>query len=199
MSKHYLAVALMLVGALTIFSCKKDQDGNAACSNKTGWLKNGHQSVFVNGPGFIDADTLYTTIEEVGEGVYKSTSKFDDGTVYPAQSIYLQACDNSIYQSATPALENKQEAYRVDGNVGDSWVTTSTSGGGTGVTTTTTIAEKNVSKTVPAGTFVCMRLHQVSTSSAGGSITTDTYINNEAGPVMVDGISAHYELARKNY
>ena len=142
---------------------------------------------------------MYTTFAEVSTGVFRSTSKFDDGTVYPTQTTYLQACGNSIYQAETADLANKKEVYRIDGNVGDTWTYTSTSFGGSTVTTTTTIAEKNVSVTVPAGTFVCIKFRQVSTSSAGGSATTDTYINNSVGPVLVDGSSVNYELARKNY
>jgi hypothetical protein len=202
MSKLNFAAALMLMGTLTICSCKKDSNNNntnPACTNNAKWLRNGHQVVFVNTPIFVEADTLYASYEELSTGVFKSTSKFDDGSVYPTLSNYLQACDNSLYQAATPDLANKQEVYRVDGNVGDTWTITTSSLGGNTITTTTTISEKNVSKTVPAGTFVCMRFHQVSTSSAGGSVTTDTYINSDAGPVLVDGTSVHYELARKNY
>ncbi|MBC7536290.1 MAG: hypothetical protein H7258_11415 [Ferruginibacter sp.] len=200
MSKRNLFAGLLLLGTLTIFSCKKDSpNNNAACANNTGWLKNGHAAVFINTPIFITADSLYASFEEVSTGVFKSTSRFDDGTLYPSQSNYLQACDNSIYQAVAADLVNKQEVYRINGNVGDTWTFTTTSSGGNSITTVTTITQKNVSKTVPAGTFVCDLFHQVSTSSAGGSATTDTYINNAAGPVLVDGTSVHYELARKNY
>ena len=203
MSKLNLVASLMLFGTLTICSCKKDSNNNnnanAACVNNTKWLANGHEVVFVNTPIFIAADTMYATYEEVSTGVFKSTSSFDDGSVYPAQNNYMQACDNNIFQAATPDLANKQEVYRVDGNVGDTWTLTSSSAGGYTITTITTISEKNVSVTVPAGTFVCIKFHQVSTSSAGGSATTDTYVNNDVGPVLVDGTSVHYELARKNY
>ncbi len=200
MSKRNLFAGLLLLGTLTIFSCKKDSpNNNAACANNTGWLQNGHAAVFINTPIFITADSLYASFEEVSTGVFKSTSRFDDGTLYPSQSNYLQACDNSIYQAVAADLVNKQEVYRINGNVGDTWTFTTTSSGGNSITTVTTITQKNVSKTVPAGTFVCDLFHQVSTSSAGGSATTDTYINNAAGPVLVDGTSVHYELARKNY
>ena len=199
MSKRHLISAILLIGILTSISCKKESDNNITCANLTGWLSNGHEAVFVNTPIFIFADTLYTSFQEVGVGIFKSTSKFDDGTGYPIQTSYLQACNNSIYQATNSALTNKQEVYRVDGNIGDTWTFTTTSVGGNTVTTTTTITDKNVSITVPAGTFNCIRLNQVSTSSAGGSATTDTYINNNAGPVLIDGTSAHYELARKNY
>lgn len=199
MSKHHLLAALMLLGTLTIFSCKKNNDDTTTCVNNTGWISNGHAAVFVNTPIFIAADTLYTSFEDLGSGVFKTTSKFDDGSVYPTQSNFIQPCNNSIYQAATADLANAQEVYRIDGNVGDTWTFTSTSIGGNTITTATTITEKNVSKTVPAGTFICTRFTQVSTSSAGGSVSTDTYINNDAGPVLVDGTTAHYELARKNY
>ena len=199
MSKQHFITTFLLLGTLTIFSCKKDDNNIPTCANNTGWLKNNHEAVFVNTPIFISADTLYTTFAEVSPGVFKSTSKFDDGTVYPTQSNYIQACNNSIYQATTSSLVYKQEIYRIDGIVGDNWTSTTTSSGGNTITTTSTITEKNVSITVPAGTFVCIRFTQVSTSSAGGSVTTDTYINNNAGPVLIDGTSVHYELARKNY
>ena len=199
MSKRNLLAMLTLLGVITISSCKKDNDSNPGCTNNTGWLRNGNEAVFENTSIFLAADTLYTSFAEVSTGVFRSTSKFDDGTVYPIQTTYLQACGNSIYQAETADLANKKEVYRIDGNVGDAWTYTSTSFGGNTITTITTIAEKNVSVTVPAGTFVCIKLRQVSTSSAGGSATTDTYINNSAGPVLVEGSSVNYELARKNY
>lgn len=200
MSKQRLLVTLSLLVTVTIFSCKKDNDPiTPDCANNTGWLRNGHEAVFVNTPIYITADTLYASFEEVSTGVFKSTSKFDNGTVYPVQFNYLQACNNSIYQAATVDLSNKQETYRIDGNVGDTWTTTNTSTGGNTITNVNTIKAKDISITVPAGTFLCMKLNQVSTSSAGGSASTDTYINNNAGPVLVDGSSVHYELARKNY
>lgn len=201
MSKRNLLAALLLLGISTISSCKKDDpdNNNVTCANNTGWLRNGHEAVYANSPLFIAADTLYATFSEVSTGVFKTTSKFDDGTLYPVQVNYQQPCDNQIYQAMTADMANKQEVYRVDGNVGDTWTFTTTSTQGNSITTTTTITEKNVSVTVPAGTFVCLKFQQVSVSSAGGSVTTNTYINNNAGPVLVDGTTVHYELARKNY
>ncbi|MEO6721009.1 MAG: hypothetical protein ABIN67_11590 [Ferruginibacter sp.] len=200
MSKHQLIAAFLLLGTVTIFSCQKEHDAdNPNCANNTGWLKNGHKPVFVITSIYIAADTLYTSFEEVSPGVFKSTSTFDNGTFYPTQTVYMQACGNIVYQSQSLDFANKQEAYRLNGNIGDTWTTSVISTGGNTVTTVTTITEKNVSKTVPAGTFICIKLHQVSTSSAGGSVTSDTYLNNDAGPVLLDGTTAHYELARKNY
>jgi hypothetical protein len=209
MTQRNLMAALMLLATLTIFSCKKDHDDNnvvtppvtppATCANNTGWLRNGHEAVFVNTPVFIAADTLYATFEEVSTGIFKSTSKFDDGTVYPTQSNYIKPCDNIIYQAPAADMANQQEVYRINVSLNDTWTFTTGSSQGNTITVVTTITEENVSVTVPAGTFVCDKFHQVSTSSAGGSVTTDTYINNDAGPVLVDGTSVHYELARKNY
>ena len=204
MLKQKLFAAILLAGTLTIFSCKKDHTDNnnsnpATCTNNTGWIKNGHMAVYTNEPIYIFADTLYTTLEEVSTGTFKSTSKFDDGTLYPTQSVYLEPCNNSIYQALTADLANKQEVYRIDGNMGDTWTSTTSSSMGNTITTVTSITGKNISITVPAGTFSCIRFHQVSTSSAGGSVTTDTYLENNAGLIMADGTSVHYELVRKNY
>ena len=200
MSKRNLVAVFMLLGTLTIFSCQRDPVvDNPDCANNTGWLRNGHELVYVSSPIYIFADTLYTSISEVSPGVFKSSSKFDDGTMFPTSSVYVQACNNSIYQAAAQDLAGKQEIYRIDGNVGDTWTATVTSSGGNTITTLTTISQKNVSVTVPAGTFVCTKFRQVSTSSAGGSVTTDSYLNNVAGLVLADGTSVHYELARKNW
>ncbi len=199
MLKNRLLLSLTLFAALTILSCKKDNNTNNSCANNTGWLVNGHQFVYESSSLFIPADSLYVSLDEVSTGVFKSTSILDDGTVIPTQISYLQPCDNNIYSAVTPDLNNKQETYRVDGNVGDTWTTTSTSSGGNTITTVSTITEKNVSTTVPAGTFVCLKIRQVSTSSAGGSTTSDTYINNNAGLILLDGSSIHYELVRKNF
>jgi|GEM_PF-4491006 len=195
-------MAFILLGTLTISSCQKEShdDDNENCTNNTGWLRDGYEDVYVNTPTFIPADSMYVNTEEVSAGVFKSTTKFDDGTMYPTHSVYLQACGNSIYQSNTPDLANKQEIYRMDGNVGDTWSFTVTSAGGETLTTTTTVIERNVSVTVPAGIFSnCIKFRNVVVASSGGSATTDFYVNNDAGPVLADGTTLHYELARKNY
>jgi hypothetical protein len=202
MSKLNFAAALLVLASLSMISCKKDNGTPAAsCTNNTQWIKPGHQFVYENFPILIMADTLYVDLVEELPGTFKSTSKFDDGTSYPTQVTYLQPCDNSIYQALDVTLSNKQEIYRIDGNVGDSWTNVTTSTGGNSVTTTTTIAAKNVSVTVPAGTFSCIQFHNVATSSAAGSITVETeiYLDNNAGLVKAEGNTAHYELVRKNY
>lgn len=196
-----ISTAFLLLATVTIFSCKKDNNDNssASCTNLTGWLANGHELVYENSPIVIAADTLYSNFTDVGGGVFKAISKYDDGTIYPTQTVYIQPCGNSIYQATTQDMANKQEAFRVDGSVGDSWTTTLTSAGGATVTTVNTIQEKNVSVTVAAGTFSCIKFHQVATISTGGSVTTDIYMNNSVGAVVVDGTTTHYELARKNF
>ena len=197
-----IALACMLMGALTMTSCKKDSTPDETCTNNTVWVANGHQFVYWNEPIYILADSLYINLEESTPGIFKSTSKYDDGTIYPVQSNYIQPCGNSIYQSAVSTMDNRQESWRIDGNIGDNWSSSVTSVGGYTVTTTTTIAAKNVSVTVAAGTFSsCLQLHSVSVSTAPGSSTVDTdvFLDNTAGPVKVLGTSVHYELVRKNY
>lgn len=197
-SFHFL---LLLISLSLFISCKKDDNsGNSSgpCTNQTEWAKGGHLFVYVNNSGYILADSLYINFEEVSQGIFKSTDTFDDGSIYPPISTYMQPCGNSIYQSTDGNMANKQEVYRTDGKVGDTWTASITSVGGAQTTNTISIAAKDVSVTVPAGTFKCIQLHTVSTVQ-GQSIETEMYLNNKSGPVKVAGATTAYELARINF
>jgi len=195
---------ILLLLVIATNSCKKnDDDSNipSNCTNITGWLKNGHQFVYVNEPILFFADTLTTTIEEVSAGVFKGTNVFDDGSTYPSFSGYTKPCGNDIYSAADVAMSNASVTYHVDGNINDTWSSVATSLGGYKVTNTYKITGKNISVTVPAGTFSCLKINVVSVSTQPGALTviTDIYLNNESGMIKTDGNTTHYELARKNF
>lgn len=172
-----------------------------ACTNNSGWLRNGHELVFENNSLFVLADTLYTTLEEVSPGIFKTTNIYDNGALYPPLISYQQACGNSVFQSSTADMANSQEIYRMDGNVGDSWVANITSQGGQSVTMTTTIIARDVQVTVPAGTFntVHMRSESEVVGVPGSSSVIDQYVSNAEGPVKMDSDMVQYLLARKNF
>lgn len=194
-----LALPIFLFTFITLISCKKNNNdtGQGSCINETNWIKDGHQLVYVNQSAYIPADSLFINLHQISTGVFKSTSQYDDGSIYPVISVYLQACGNSIYQSTTENMSDKQEIYRIDGNTGDSWSADVTSLGGVAVKNTITITGKDVSVTVPAGTYKCLKLHMVS-SYQGQSIESDMYLNKTYGPVKVEG-NTSYSLARTNF
>lgn len=201
MKASSLNFLLLLIGFSLFNSCKKNDNsgnGSGSCINQTGWAKDGHLFTYVNNSNFIFADSLYVNIQEVSSGIFKSTSTFDDGTIYPVVSVYVQPCGNSIYQSTAADMANKQEVYRIDGNVGDNWTATIGSLGGMQTINTISIAAKNVSVTVPAGTFKCIQLHTVTTVQ-GQTLETEMYLNNTYGPIKVEGTTTAYELARINF
>jgi len=203
MPKLKLIAALMLIATFVV-SCKKSNDDNtnpAVCTNNTQWIHNGYKLTYVNDPIFISADSLYISFQDVTGGIFRSTTQFDDGSLYPTSSSYMQPCGNSIYSDTATDMAHKQELYRLDGNVGDSWVYTGTSQLGNTITVTTTIAAKNVSVTVPAGTFTTMRLHQLTHSSNPAQPDTqlDTYLDPHYGPVKVSGDYVSYRLAHANF
>lgn len=206
MKNQTITYLLLLIFLTSISSCKKTDDDSGKeipsdCTNNTGWIKNGHQFVYINDPYYIFADTLYSSIEEISAGVFKISHRYDDGFIYPVYSAYLKPCKNEIYQGSSAAMANAFVVYHIDGNVNDTWSNTTTSAGGYTITTNYKITGKNVSVTVEAGTFTCLKIHLISTSTQPGSLTTesDYYLNNESGLIKLDGNTAYYELARKNY
>lgn len=202
MRKLFIHLSMLLLLTISISSCKKSSNSNnnvpGNCVNTTGWIKDGHRWVYTNEPIYIFADSLFNSMDAAGTGVFKSSSSFDGG---PAQSVYLQPCGTDIYQSTSAAMTNSVIIYKTDGNVGDTWSNTLNSTGGYTVTSTFTITDKNVSITVPAGTFSCLEIYQESHSSQPGSLAVEAYVylNNTYGMIMTDGNTVHYELVRKNF
>lgn len=198
----------MALFAITLFiaSCKKDDDSNnntpTNCTNLTGWIRDGHKWVYSNEPILFFADTLYVSCFSTStQGVFRSEDLFDDGSFYPIYKSYTKPCGNDLYSSSTEDMANANIPYKLNGSIGNSWTSTTTTTLGYTATNTISIAAKNVSITVPAGTFLCDKYHVISTSNQPGSITvtTDIYLNNDYGMILTDGNTSHYELVRKNF
>lgn len=154
--------------------------------------------VYVNNSPFYQADSLFVTIRKVDDGIFESTSVFDDGLSIPPAKNYLQPCNNSVYQASDLSLQNKQEVYRLDGNVGDNWQAAVTTFGGNQAITTFSIAAKDISVSVPAGTFKCIQIHGVTVLS-GQTIESNTIIHDEKGIVKATGTTISYELSRTSF
>ncbi|MFN8262532.1 MAG: hypothetical protein U0T07_03320 [Chitinophagales bacterium] len=206
MIKKNTTYLLILLAALIISSCDKDDDNNnnnipTNCTNITGWIKNGHEWVYANNPILIYADSLFVNMQEVSTGIFKNTSTYDDGILYGSYFAYLKPCDNIIYQSTSSSMSNPMVAYHIDGAIGETWTSTVISSGGHTVSNTVEITAKNISVTVPAGTFSCIKYHMTSVSTQPGSITveSDIYFNNDYGMIKTDGNTTSYVLVRKNF
>jgi hypothetical protein len=207
MRKSYLAIAILLAGITLMTSCKKNTStttGNvipSGCVNTTNWLADGHKLVYATYSPYISADSLYVTFHLVSPGVFSSTSIYDDGSLYPAATSYLKPCSTIIYQSTSSSMSNAEIGYKTDGTIGDKWTAILISLGGTTGYDTTTIAAKNVSVTVPAGTFNCIQLHSVVTIHTPyyQTVVTDYYLDPTYGPVEATGTTVDYELARANF
>lgn len=206
MKKHlFQALAICLLGFLTT-SCGDDEDTDniipSDCTNLTGWVVSGHQWVYDHYSDYIFADSLTVTVAaEIGNGVFRVNSVYDDGFIYPAYTTYMKPCKNDIYSSSSENMADAFVAYKVDGEVGESWNYTGKTQAGYTATVQQEITGKNISVTVPAGTFSCLKLHQVMNSSQPGSLTviSDIYLNNQYGLIKLDGNTTEYQLRRKNY
>lgn len=196
-NRFFLLPALLIV---FFTSCKKNDvpDDPSDCINTTNWIKDGHQMAYVNKSPFYQADSLFVSFKEVGDGIFESTSVFDDGLLIPAAKVYLQPCRKWVYQASGSAMDDKQPVYLLEGVVGDTWQSTTTSFAGNQVVTQFSIVAKDISVTVPAGTFNCLQIQGISVVS-GQTIETNHFIHSEKGIAKVTGTTVSYELGRANF
>ena len=204
MQKTISIAVLSLFTILLVASCKKNDSSsnNTACTNNASpWLADGHKNAYkvtdVNGVHI--ADSLFINYLSDSAGIFKTSSAYDNGA--PTYS-YLQCCGNSIYSGQVSSLSDRQETYRLTGNVGETWTNTQTSNGGIQITTTNTISALNTSVTVPKGTFSCTKITAVSSYTYLGvpySLTTDFYLDAQKGIVKALGTTVHYELVSTNF
>ena len=198
MKKHFLIASFVLLTLTTLNSCKKDSAStDSDCVNTTQWIKNGHKFSFKNFPLLILGDSVFLEIKEISPNVFQGINKT---SLYNLPSSYLQPCGNNIYESTVSSMANKQISFKLDGQIGESWVVTQPVQGYT-ATSTTTIKEKNVMITVPAGTFACTKFTSVTVTnnSSTPTMTFDMYYNNQYGLIKIIGLYVHYELAKANY
>lgn len=178
-----------------------DDNPDTNCVNNINFVKDGHEIVYVCLPPTPIADSLYTVYNETAPGIFTVTQTFDDGEFFDPVNVFVKPCDKIFYQAQEPDLSDLQLTYDLNGELGDSWVQTTTSQLGYTITNTSTIEEVDISVTVPAGTFNCMRIRTLSEYSVSGfpDLTNDTYLSADYGPVKIIGETAHYEMVRTNF
>lgn len=200
MKSYFLNVAVLFFFLGLIASCSK-MDDSSGCSNNTGWIITGHEWVYDHYSDYISADSLFVSVTAESDGAFTYNSTYDDGSLYPTFTSYLQPCGNDIYSAKTVSMADKFIVYKTDGNIGDKWSYTGTTTGGYAATAVNEITGKNITVSVTAGAFQCLKIHQVLTSSQPSSIpvVTDFYLNNQYGIIQVDGSTTQYNLVRKNF
>ena len=197
--------SLLALGCLVIFgvsylsSCKKDTEETTpdtsvpvvtptdTCGTPImSYLAAGHILTY-DFSYFSSTFILTHTIKNFGGNQFKtilSSSLIND-------SVYSKECGGWLYQSPSQTLTANHKYRKSNTVVGDTWSSTN------GATTATyVVIAKNVSVTVPAGTFLCDKItyHQTGTSN------TDTmYFNNSVGDVKYLGTGFNYSLKTKNY
>lgn len=191
------SISLCLVFALT--GCSKDDDEQPTPSSNNPppntnatfpFLKAGNQLQYSFQSIFI-TDTAFSVNFTADGNAFKNTQTF-----LPSASVgitWLKECTGNLALSGSSASVDCANIF-FKGNrvVGDSWTFTTSSGN----TATHAVVAKNVSVTVPAGTFICDKM----TYSTVGGFNTDTlYFNNDVSFVKYEGLIGNYQLKSKNF
>ena len=192
-------IASLLLITVSIFTaCKKSEDDvvvveptpipvvDSCGTPLMTFLTNGHILTY-DFTYFGTTITLTHTIKSYGtKGEFKTilnSSAFND-------SVYSKECGGWLRRSPKYPLLNTYKYRKSATAVNDAWTYTDAS-----TTVNYVVVAKNVSVTVPAGTFVCDKItyHQIGTSN------TDTiYFNNTVGDVKYVGL-IEYKLKSKNF
>lgn len=106
-------------------------------------------------------------------------------------SVYSRECGGWLYRSAAYPLLNTYKYRKSSTAVNDTYTYSDAA-----VTAVYKVIAKNVSITVPAGTFICDKI----TYKQNGTINTDTlYFNNSVGDIKYVGSAFDYKLKTKNF
>jgi hypothetical protein len=184
---------LFAVAALLSFnSCKKESadPGDANTNTPITFLKVGNKWVYNITSGFTTYTTTTNEVTGVNNGIYTISTKFDDT---PGDRVYLYGENGYLnwYDEGQAKGANQQILKYNNAQVGDTW---------TRITPTETYHHEcvsiNESVTVPAGTFVCKKIH---TTFENAFNDQDTYWSDEFGQIKIDNLVLSTELASKNF
>lgn len=200
LKKSYIAACCLVIFGINYFSsCKKDTEETTpeatvpvvtptdTCGTPVmSYLAAGHILTY-DFSYFASSFILTHTIKNFGSNQFKtvlSSSVIND-------SVYSKECGGWLYQSPSQSLTSNHKYRKSSTVVGTTW--TSINGS---ITANYVVIAKNVSVTVPAGTFTCDKItyHQTGTSN------TDTlFFNNSVGDVKYIGTGFNYALKTKNF
>ena len=186
---------LLVAGFLTIgiWSCKKDDSGPSCTSTSNfKYLKVGNWMSYDYSDLGSNDDSLRMEVQSQPSAGTYLTKLIGGGVSVQSTSDkrYTKECSDWLYVSAAgePDL-NTNKVFPANRTLNQSWAVNNNS-------STYTVVGKDVSITVPAGTFTCDKLTYHST----GTINTDTiWFSNDIGYIKYDGLLFWYELRAKNF
>ncbi|MCW3125949.1 MAG: hypothetical protein JWO03_1607 [Bacteroidetes bacterium] len=190
--KTKLLFPVALIGLLFLASCQHATT-TTNCINTFPYLANGHTLHYSITDAFLFSDTSFDVSIGItsSSDVYMSTGVSDQGSLN--QTGYFHPCNDKLYLGNTVSAAQSSGNYERVNNVP---VNTTWSETVSGTTYNYAVIGKNISVTVPAGTFVCDKV----TYHEAGTINTDTiYCNAAVGDVKYDGTLFSYELHHKNF
>jgi hypothetical protein len=199
-TKHWnIFIVLFLI---LLVSCKKNNPKvvsnntdttTTACTNSFTFLTNGDSLTY----NIVLFGTPSTSIVS-----YKSTSnagtfvqKISDPTdpIFDNQVVYMRGCNGWLTTSSTTTVNDTSYFMKEIRSVGNSWKNYDSTGP---YIYDYTVAQINISTTVPAGTFTCDKILY----NEEGTINTDTiWWNNKYGTIKYAGVLLSQELISKNY
>ena len=202
--KHILNSAVKFVKItlpflfLTVFfigSCKNKNDDEPAKTQDTcgtlsmTYMVDGNQlhydySIFL--AGVLPIDITIKNFGTNNEFIYLTS--ISGGT---ADTTYARECNGWLFTNQDYPLLNTNKTSKSVTAIGDSWTNYNSFD-----TTTYTVISKNLSITVPAGTFVC---DQIIYNSYIAPQMDTLYFNNAVGIVKTVGTSFVQELRSKNF
>jgi hypothetical protein len=185
-----------LVIAVTILfiSCKKDSDApsGGACSHGFGFLKDGASLTYDYSTLFTPNSTVTISFDSISAGVFSETIRdVSNSTVLGTR--YMKGCNgwllNDIVQNVSDTLKYMKESRAL----GEEWVYFDPQFMNYN---DYKVFKKDVSVTVPAGTFTCDEILY----TQRGAINTDTlWWNNTYSFIKYSGLLFSYELKGKNF
>jgi hypothetical protein len=193
--RSWKLTVLMTVVICIIASCKKDNDDSSSgpCIHSFTFLKNGAELTYSYSGLFGTSSTVKNIYDSTSQaGVFKHTIKnISNGATLGTR--YMKGCGGWLYNDVTVNIKDSLKNIKEDRALGDEW----------GYYDPQLmkfneykVYKKNVSITVPAGTFTCDQLiyHQE------GTINTDTlWWNNTYSYIKYSGFLFGYELTSKNF
>ncbi|HKR05877.1 MAG TPA: hypothetical protein VJY62_14675 [Bacteroidia bacterium] len=179
----FKAALLIIITGIVISGCKKDDEHGCGTPLMT-FLADGHKFRYAHSGYLGFVDTVDITIKKYGtDGVFQFLQVGMGGHY---DTLYLKECDGWLYRSSDSSMFAAEKIRKSITAVGEVWTSS----------TKYRVTAKNVSITVPAGTFICDEIKYDETSAYPGVL----YFNNTAGEIKDHGgKGASRTLISKNF
>jgi hypothetical protein len=189
MKKITLSIITTVSIIFLISSCKKDDNNSCSNNNYMKFLKVGNYWSYNLFDALTSEDSIGMKIESQPSAGTYFMKIYGAGT--PVQiggdKRYMKECNDWFMVDPTSEPDDNDKVYPAVRSLNQTW----TVGNSTYV-----VVGKDVSVTVPAGTFTADKL----TFHSAGTINTDTiWFSNDVGYIKYVGLVYDYELRSKNF